>query len=99
MPLEIVLVDRHHHVDHLACGDFGLFVVLFESMLDVAELAFDAQRSANELHRGDHLFGRDSLESLNILELFFREFRPSRGRRSFRCAGLCPCLRNRQQEA
>jgi len=68
-------------------------------MRDVAEFAFDAKGSSNELHRGDHLIGRDSLESLNILELFFREFGPRRGRRSFRCTGLCPCPCHRQPDA
>ena len=93
MTLEVVFIDRHHHFDHLARRDFGLLVVLFVRMRNVAELAFDAERSSNELHRGDDLVGRDSLESLNILEFFFREFGSRWGR------GLCPCPRNRQQEA
>jgi len=59
----------------------------------MAELAFDAKRSSNELHRGDDLVGRDSLESLNILEFFFRKFGSRWGR------GLCPGPRKRQQEA
>ncbi len=42
MALEIFLVDRHHHVDHLARRNFRLFVVFFERVLNVAELAFDA---------------------------------------------------------
>ena len=97
--LEVVFIDRHHHIDHLPRGDFGLFVVLFVRVRHMAELAFDAKRSGNELHRGDHLIGRDSLESLNILELFLRELRPRRGRRRIWCTGLCPGPGNRQQEA
>jgi len=71
--LEVVFIDRYHHFDHFARRDFGLLVVLFVRMRNVAELAFDAKRISNELHRGYDLVGRDSLESLNILEFFFRE--------------------------
>ncbi len=50
---EVVFIDRHHHGDHLARGDFGLLVVLFVRMRDVAEFAFDAKGSSNELHGRD----------------------------------------------
>src|SRR6266446_6078213 len=72
--LEIVLIDGHHHVNHLPRGDFGLLVVFLKSMLHVAVFAFHSERSRNELHRGDKLIGRYALERLNILELFFSEF-------------------------
>ncbi len=58
MALEILFIDRHHHVDHLPRGYFRLLVVLFVRMCDMTVLAFDAKRTRNELHRGDHLFGR-----------------------------------------
>jgi hypothetical protein len=74
MALEVVFVDRHHHVDHLARGDFGLFVVLFVRVFNMAVLAFNAERSRNELHRGNDLLGGYTLKGLNIFELLFSEF-------------------------
>ncbi len=97
--LEVFLIDRHHHVDHLARCYFRLFVVFLVRMRHVAILAFDSKRSRNELHRGNHLIRRNSLQRLNILELLFREFRPCGRRRTFRQVGLRPCSCNRKHEA
>ncbi len=97
MAIKVILVDRHHHVDHLPRCNLGLLVVLFIRMCDVAVLAFDAKRARDELHRGDDLLRGYALERLNIVVLFFRKFWPRRRRRSFRCAGLRP--RARQREA
>ena len=99
MALEILLIDRHHHVDHLARGDFGLLIILFVRVRDVAVLAFHAQRSGDKLHRRNHLLGRNSFERLNILELLFRKFWTCRSSRSSLRARLSPCASNRQQQA
>src|SRR5215472_4386938 len=61
MALEVLLVDGHHHSDHLARRQFRLLVVFFKSASHVTVFAFDAERSSDELHRRDNLIGRYSL--------------------------------------
>src|SRR5690242_11934896 len=72
---EIVFVDGEHHLHHFARGYFCLLVVLVELHLlafaNMAVLAFDTERSGNELHGGKHEVRRNSLERLDVLELFF----------------------------
>jgi len=89
--LEVVLVDCHHHVNHLAGSNFRLLVVFFIRVRHMAVFAFDSKGSRDELHRRNHLLGWDSLQSLDILEFFFREFSPG-SRRSFRRLGFAPML-------
>ena len=61
MALEVLLVDGHHHADHLARREFRLLVVFLKSASEVTVFAFDAQRRGDELHRRNDLIGRDSL--------------------------------------
>ena len=75
MTLEVVLVDGKHHFHHFARGLLVFLVVLFERILHVAELAFHAQRSCNELHGGKDLVRGNSLQNFDVLELFLGLFR------------------------
>src|SRR5580658_208598 len=75
---ETVFIDGEHHLHHFAGGDFGLFVVLFEIeaflAADVAVLAFDAERSGNELHGGNYLVSGNALQNFDVFVLIFGEF-------------------------
>jgi len=76
----------------LAGGNFRLLVVFFIRMRYVAILAFDSKgKAATNCIEGITLLGWDSLQGLDILEFFFREFSPG-SRRSFRRARIAPML-------
>ena len=79
--LEVLLVDGHHHANHFARGQFGLFVVFFHPVRHMAIFALDAQRSGDELHRRDDLLGGNSFERLDVFVFFFGEL-----------GGLCRCV-------
>jgi hypothetical protein len=66
MAFEIISVEREHHSHHLAGHLLRLLIVLIEMVFDVAVTAFDVERSGDELHRGNHLAGRNSFEDLDI---------------------------------
>src|SRR3979411_839600 len=51
MAVEVVLVDGHHHLDHLARGRFLRLVVGREVALHMAELAILTEREREGLHR------------------------------------------------
>jgi hypothetical protein len=71
MIVEVLLINRGHHLHHLARHLLGLFVILIEMIFNMAETALHSERSGDELHRGNELVSRDSLEHLNILESLF----------------------------
>ncbi len=56
--IEILLVQRKHHLHHFAGGLLGFLVILIESAADMTEIAFHSQRSRDELHGRNQLPGR-----------------------------------------
>ena len=72
--VEIVLIDRHHHLHHLAGGLLGLLVILIEMVFDVAESAFDTKRGGYELHCRNQLISRNHFQYLDVLVRLFRSF-------------------------
>ena len=70
LPIEILLVDGEHHLHHFSRGLFGLLVILLESVMNVAELALDSERSGDELHGRKQIVGGNVLQYLHILECF-----------------------------
>jgi hypothetical protein len=68
MAFEVLLVDVHHHFNHGASNLFGFLVVFVEGVFDVAVFTFNAERSGDELHSGDELFGWNVFHDLNVLE-------------------------------
>ncbi len=90
VPAEAVLVDGHLHLDHLAGGLLGLFVVIVIGPHGMAERALHAERCRNELHGRLKLLGRNALEHLDVPENLFRCLGLGGGarrlrRRSVRC--------------
>src|ERR1700686_1209153 len=67
--LELGFVDGKLHFNHFSRGLFFFFVVLVHGVLDVAKLAVDTERAADELHGGNELVGGDVFEDLNVFEL------------------------------
>src|SRR5690348_11015713 len=74
---EVVLIDRTHHLNHLACDLLGLLIVLVEVLLHVAKPTLDTKRGGYESHGWDHLAGWDALQDLNILVDLFRGLTPA----------------------
>jgi hypothetical protein len=82
MSLEVVFINGEHHLHHLSRSQLRFLVILFAGAFHMAELASHAQGRGDELHPGNYLVSRNSLQNLNIFELFFRLSRTSGGRRS-----------------
>ena len=88
LTFEVVAIDRHLHLDHLARGLLRLLVVLLKRAAHVAEIALHPQRIGNELHRRNYFVRRRALERLNILEYLFGRIRAVLWR--WPCRPLCP---------
>jgi len=67
LPVEVAFVDVQDHLDHAACGEFRRLVVLIE-LIDVAIVAFHAQRPGDESHSWIELSGGKIFEYLDVLE-------------------------------
>jgi hypothetical protein len=65
-PLKLFRIECEHHLDHAAGGLLRLFVVFIEGIANVAKLALDTQRCGYELHRRNHLVGRNILQNLQV---------------------------------
>jgi hypothetical protein len=97
-PVEIIVIDDEHHLNHHARRDPLLLVVLLRMARNMAELASNAKRSADVVHRQDELFGRNVLEQLNILVGLPGSSWGLRGRSALRLGGLRRRSRSCQQE-
>ena len=87
LSFEVLLVDGDHHRHHLPGSLFLVLIVLIECALDVAEIAFHAQRVGDELHGRNQLVGWNVFEHLDVLERLDRGLRPValRSLRRLRC--------------
>src|SRR5262249_37997043 len=90
LAFEVCFVDVHLHFHHVASELLFIFVVFFGSVLNVAKLAFDAERGADELHNGNQLIGRDIFQNLDVLEFLGGRLR-SRRRRVLRACSKESC--------
>src|SRR5579871_4875730 len=82
LTIEAVLVQREHHLHHLARPLLWLLVILIEGALYMTVFATHSERRRHELHRRNNLIGRGSLQHLYVLiNLFSGRWRLRRLRR------------------
>ncbi len=58
--VEIRLIDRKHHLHHLASGLLGFLVIFLEGIQDMTKFAFDSQGGRDEFHGWNELISRNS---------------------------------------
>jgi len=66
--MKLVGIDGERHLDHAAGGLLRRFVIPIEGIVNMTELALDAQRRRYELHRRNHLVRRDVLQNFQVLK-------------------------------